>query len=655
MRHLSIDIETYSSVDIRKSGMYRYAQASDFQVLLIAYAYDDGPVQLFDVAAQGISTEFSMDLKDPNVIKHAYNASFEWYCLSRFIGRELPLEQWRCTMLHGLYCGYPAGLGAVGEAVGLHQDKRKLSTGGAMIRTFCVPRKPTANNPRTRTWPEHEPEKWALFKTYCAQDVVTEREVARRLSPWPVPDSEQQLWVLDVLTNARGVAVDRQLVSGALHCNDVITQAHMAEAVALTGLSNPKSVAQLKAWLEEEIEDEIEDLRKDTVADLLDTVESEKARRVLELRQELGKSSVSKYAAIERSVCDDGRVRGLLMFYGANRTGRWAGRIVQVQNLPQNHLKTLDYARGLAKAGQANALKLMYGNVPGTLSQLIRTAFVPSPGRRFLVADYSAIEARVIAWLAGEDWVNEVFATHGRIYEAAAANMFGVPIEKIRKGSPEYALRAKGKIATLALGYGGSTGALINMGALKQGLDADELPDIVQRWRGANPRIVALWHSLEECALHVLRTGQPCGARGILFALECDAATGQQFLTITLPSGRRLFYVRPFIGPGKFGEAMFYLGNDQKSGKWAEISTFGGKLAENVVQAIARDCLACTLMRLHMAGYQTIFSVHDEAVIDATLDQKLDDVLEIMRAPLKWAPGLLLNAAGFECEYYMKD
>lgn len=657
MIHLSVDIETYSSIDIKKAGLYRYAQAPDFEVLLIGYAYEDQPARILDLKSDYDACELDqlrIDFNDPIVIKHAYNASFEWYCLNR-AGFTTPIEQWRCTMLHGLYCGYPAGLGAVGEAVGLPQDKRKLSTGSALIRTFCVPRKPTQNNPSTRIRPRHEPERWELFKQYCAQDVEAEREIERRLSPWPVPESEQKLWELDVKTNAYGVAVDLEMVDGALMINDTITREHLDEAIRLTGLENPKSVSQLKAWLEEEVDEEIGDLRKDTVIGLLDSVESDKARRVLELRQELGKSSVSKYAAIRRSVCDDGRVRGLLMFYGANRTGRWAGRIVQVQNLPQNHLKTLDYARNLTKTRKVNSLKLMYGNVPGTLSQLIRTAFIPSFGMRFLVADFSAIEARVIAWLAGETWVNEVFATHGKIYEATAANMFGVPIERIVKDNPEYELRQKGKIATLALGYGGSSGALISMGALKQGLTEDELPDIVQRWRGANPRIVELWHSLEACAISTIKTGQPTGARGILFALEGDVSTNQQFLTMTLPSGRKLFYVRPFIGPGRFGEAMYYMGNDQKSKKWAETSTFGGKLAENAVQAIARDCLAVTLMRLHLAGYETVFSVHDEVVIDGRPHERLDEVLDIVKQPMRWAPGLLLKGAGFECDYYMKD
>ena len=656
-RHLSVDLETYSDVDIRKGGLYKYAQSPAFEILLIAYALDDCEVSVMDMHDPNLFelSTLRMMLKDPNVIKHAYNAPFEWYCLNR-AGFETPIEQWRCTMLHGLYCGYPAGLGAVGEAVGIPQDKRKLSTGRALIRTFCVPRKPTKHNTSTRVLPHHEPEKWDLFRMYCAQDVEAEREIERRLSPWPVPDEEQARWVLDIKSNAAGVAVDMDLVRGALSVSETITAELMEEAVALTGLDNPKSVGQLRTWLEKEIDEDVNDLRKETVSNLIDSVDSEKAKRVLEIRQELGKSSVSKYAAIERSVCADGRVRGLLMFYGANRTGRWAGRLLQVQNLPQNHLDELDYARHLTTAGDVNGLKLMYGNVPSTLSQLIRTALVPSPGRRFLVADYSAIEARVIAWLAGEQWRMDVFASHGKIYEASASAMFNVPLEKIKKGNPEYALRQKGKVAELALGYGGSTGALTATGALKMGLQEDELPEIVRLWRAASPAVTRLWYSMEARAIEAVKTGMPQSTHGVGFAVEWDLETRQHFLTMTLPSGRKLFYVRPHLAPGKFDkEALHYMGNDQKTGKWAQTPTFGGKLTENCVQAIARDCLALTLTRLDQAGYDVVFSVHDEVVIDAVPGQRLDDVLDIMREPIPWAPGMLLGGAGFECDYYQKD
>ncbi|MCL2876661.1 MAG: DNA polymerase, partial [Betaproteobacteria bacterium] len=488
---LHIDIETYSSVGIRKGGLYRYAQAPDFQVLLLAWALDNGPVHLVEVG-QGelLCREFGDAFMDPSATKSAHNAAFEWYCLSQHFKRALPIEQWHCTMVHALYCGYPAGLAAVGEALGLPQDKKKMWQGSSLIRTFCVPQKPTkANGGRTRTLPHHEPEKWNLFRGYCSQDVVTEREVSRHLAPWPVPEREQRLWQLDMRMNAYGVRVDKELVAGALYCGATTTAALMQEAVALSGIDNPKSVSQLKAWLEEETGEEIDDLSKGTVSGMLARGYEHNVQRMLEIRQELGKTSVTKYAAMQSALCDDGRVRGLLQFYGANRTGRWAGRLVQVQNLPRNYLSTLGHAREQVRAGKLDNLRMCYGNVPDTLSQLIRTAFIPAEGHTFVVADFSSIEARVIAWLAREQWRLDVFATHGKIYEASASAMFGVPIEKIKKGEPEYELRQKGKIAELALGYGGSTGALTAMGALKMGLTEEELPDIVQRWRGANPSI----------------------------------------------------------------------------------------------------------------------------------------------------------------------
>ena len=492
MQHLNIDIETYSGVDIKRAGAYKYALSPDFEVLLFAYAADGGPVSVVDIKqGENLPPEVLRALFDPAVTKHAYNAAFEWWCLSRWFGLGATyamtaddwLPQWRCTMLHGLYCGYTAGLAATGEALGLPQDRRKLSTGGALIRTFCVPCKPTkANGGRVRTLPRHEPEKWKLFKEYCQQDVVTEREIGRRLSAFPVPDFVQRQWVTDLTINARGVAVDQSLVEGALWCADTVTDRLRREAVSLTGLDNPNSVGQLVKWLETEIDEEVPTLRKADVTDLLGRdLPSDTARRMLEIRQELGKTSCKKYDALESAVCGDGRVRGLLMFYGANRTGRWAGRIVQPQNLPQTHLPALSFCRDQVKQRDLTMLELVYGSVPGTLSQLIRTALVASPGNLLIDADFSAIEARVIAWLAGEEWVLEVFRTHGKIYEACASQMFGVPLESIAKGQENYSLRQKGKVATLALGYQGSTGALISMGALRMGLTEEELPDIVRR------------------------------------------------------------------------------------------------------------------------------------------------------------------------------
>lgn len=657
MNHLSIDIETFSSVDIKKSGLYKYVQSPDFQILLFAYSFNYEPVKIIDLAqGEQIPPEIISALSDPTVIKHAYNAPFEWYCLNKFF--YSPIEQWRCTMLHGLYCGYTAGLEATAVALGLPEDKRKMSIGSALIRIFCVPQKPTTKNgQRTRTLPHHEPEKWKLFKEYCKQDVVTEMEIERRLSAFPVPIQEQKLWELDQRINAYGVAVDNELIDGALFCSEIITNELMSEAIKISGLDNPKSVKQLSKWLEDETGEEITDLQKGTVKELIKNTSNDMVKRMLEIRQELSKTSVKKYTAMKEAVCTDGRVRGLLQFYGANRTGRWAGRLVQVQNLPRNYLETLSHARELVKHKKVDALKVIYGNIPDTLSQLIRTAFIPSEGNKFIVADFSAIEARVIAWLAGEQWRLDVFASHGKIYEASASQMFGVPIEKIVKGNPEYDLRQKGKIAELALGYQGSIGALISMGALNMGLTEEELPEIVHRWRSSNKRIVDLWYSLENAALDVMRTGQPVGVKGLLIAREGDYNTGQDFLTITLPSGRKLFYTKPFLSQNEFGkEALHYHGINQNTKKRDIISTYGGKLVENCVQAIARDCLAESLMRLENNGYQTVMHIHDEAVLDVPKESaNLEAVCEVMGQPISWAPGLLLRADGFITNYYKKD
>ena len=492
MKDLSIDIETFSSVDITKSGLYRYAQSPDFQVLLFAYSADGAPVEIVDIAqGEELPPEIYTALFDPNVTKHAYNAAFEWYCLTQFFGRQAQrneyIRQWRCTMLHGLYCGYPGSLAAIGAAIGLPEDKRKLAVGRSLIRKFCVPCAPTkSNGGRTRNLPKHEPEQWELFKEYCRQDVVTEMAVDEKLASFPVPEQVQKQWETDMVINSRGVQCDSGLVSGALKCSAEITERLMNEAVALTRLDNPNSVAKLKVWLEIELDEELDTLRKSDVTELLGKeIESTSARRVLQIRQELCKTSVKKYAAMEQCLCADGRIRGLLQFYGAGRTGRWAGRLVQVQNLPQTHVEPLDPARELTRRGLTDALSLVYGSVPDTLSQLIRTAFIAPEGHMLVDADFSAIEARVIAWLADEQWRLDVFNTHGKIYEASASQMFGVPIDRIKKGNPEYALRQKGKVAELALGYGGSSGALKNMGALKMGLTEEELPDIVSRWRDA--------------------------------------------------------------------------------------------------------------------------------------------------------------------------
>ncbi len=657
MQHLSIDIETRSSADIGKTGLYRYAQDKDFGILLFAYKLDGSPVEIVDLeCGEEIPDQVIRYLEDPSVIKHAYNAAFEWYCLNQ-AGYRTPLEQWKCTMIHGLYCGYTAGLDATGKAIGLPQDKQKLTTGKALIRYFCVPCKPTKSN-GGRSWnlPKHAPEKWKLFKEYCVQDVVTENEILKRLSAFPVPEAEERLWQMDVRMNAFGVRVDTGLISGALAIDGISTRELTDEAVGITGLSNPNSTGQLLQWLTEQGV-QMDNLQKATVEETLgqDTL-PQNVRRILEIRQQLGKTSVKKYTAMQTAKCEDDRIRGLTQFYGANRTGRWAGRLVQLQNLPRNYLKTLDYARNLVKAQNYEGIRLLYGNVPDTLSQLIRTAFIPSEGHKFVVADFSAIEARVIAWLAGEQWVNEVFATHGKIYEATASQMFHVPIEKIVKGSPEYSLRQKGKVATLALGYQGGTSALIAMGALNMGLTEEELPDIVARWRNANPRIRDLWYAVEGTALAAMTTAEPQAMRGLIFRLEGDLLYGQSFLTVQLPSGRKLFYPKPFLQENRFGRmAIHYYTVGQQTRKWEVDSTYGGKMTENIVQAIARDCLAETLRRIDRLGLQVVFHVHDEVIIDAPADVTVDQICSLMAEPIPWAPGLILKGAGFESNYYMKD
>lgn len=655
IQSLNIDIETFSSVDIKKSGLYKYVQSPDFEILLFAYSINGQPTQIIDLAqGEKIPNEVIYAINSTAVLKHAYNAAFEWYCLSKLM--NTPLSSWRCTMFHGLYCGYTAGLGPTAVALGLPQDKRKMSVGTSLIKLFCTPTEPTKKNgERTRTLPHHEPDKWQLFKDYCVQDVEVEKAIAERLRNFPIAESEQKLWELDLGINEKGVAVDQQLVEGALYTDELSTAQLTEEAVRLTGLNNPNSAQQLTKWLAEQ-GIEVDNLQKETVSNLLDDVDGP-VKRVLEIRQELSKTSVKKYQAMDAAVCEDGRVRGLLQFYGANRTGRWAGRLVQVQNLPRNYLDTLGHARGLVRDKKVEALKLIYGNVPDTLSQLIRSAFIPSEGNVLIVSDFSAIEARVIAWLAGEQWRLDVFNTHGKIYEASASQMFGVPIELIKKGNPEYELRQKGKVAELALGYQGGSGALISMGALNMGLTEEDLPDIVRRWRSANKRIQDLWYGLENAALSVMRTGQSTGVKGLILARESDIQNGLDFLTITLPSGRKLFYVKPFLAENDFGkEAIYYYGMNQTTKKWEKIPTYGGKLVENVVQAIARDCLAETLKRLEVAGHIPVMHVHDEVVLDVPKEvADLNSIEALMSEPIGWAPGLPLNADGFISEYYKKD
>lgn len=655
MAHLSIDIETKSGIEIGKAGLYRYAQSPDFGILLFAYQMNEGPVEIIDLAqGEEIPRQVVEALQDPGITKHAYNAAFEWYCLNT-AGYRTPLEQWRCTMAHSLYCGYPAGLDATGKAVGLPQDKQKLAAGKALIRYFCVPCKPTKNN-GNRTWnlPKHAPEKWELFKGYCRQDVVAEHNILRRLEQFPMPEEEERLWQMDVRMNAFGVRVDEELTDGALYIDERSRQDLMGEAMGITGIDNPNSTVQLMEWLEKN-GTETDNLRKATVTDLLAGQPADNVKRMLEIRQQLGKTSVKKYEAIRKAKGEDGRVRGLTQYYGANRTGRWAGRLVQMQNLPRNYIGTLDEARKLVEQKNYEGLRMIYGNVPDTLSQLIRTAFIPSEGNKFVVADFSAIEARVIAWLAGEQWVNEVFATHGKIYEATASQMFHVPVEKIKKGNPEYSLRQKGKVATLALGYQGGTAALIAMGALDMGLTEEELPDIVARWRNANRRICDLWYRVEQAALMAMQTAQPQAVNGLVFSLEGDLLYGQTFLTVQLPSGRKLFYPKPFLQENQFGKLALHYYSTGSSKKWGMESTYGGKMTENIVQAVARDCLAETLKRIEDRGLHVVFHVHDEVIIDAPEETTVDEVCGLMAEPIPWAPGLILKGAGFEGQYYKKD
>lgn len=660
MYHLSIDIETFSSVPIDKSGLYKYVQSPDFEVLLFSYSLDGGPVELVDLAQGELLPDWVYRaLSDENYVKHAYNAAFEWYCLSKFCGQILPIEQWRDTMLHGLYCGYTAGLDITGKALGMPSETRKLTTGKALIRYFCIPCNPTkANGGRKRNLPHHDPDKWELFKTYCKGDVTAEMQIEKTLSRFPVPEQIERQWQTDIRINARGVSVDMEIVQGALEISARSHERLMGEAVNITGLENPNSVQQLAKWLKDQTNANINDLRKDTVSSLLKAEEIfGDAERMLEIRQELGKTSTKKYNAIENAVCGDGRVRGLLQFYGANRTGRWAGRLVQVQNLPRTYIEQLDIARAAVKKRESDKLRFFFGSVPDTLSQLIRTSFVASDGNKLVDADFSSIEARVISWLAGEQWRLHVFSTHGKIYEASASQMFGVPIELIKKGNPEYALRQRGKVAELALGYQGSTGALISMGALDMGIPEEDLPDIVSRWRSSNKRIVDLWYQVEKAAVETIKTGRQTGAANLIFTREFDINYGLDFLTITLPSKRKLYYVKPELGVNQWGNpSISYKGVHQSTKQWVNLETYGGKLVENIVQAIARDCLAQAIENLEKAGYEVVFHVHDEVVIECPPDRaNLDNIVKLMTLPIPWAEGLPLSADGWVGDYFKKD
>lgn len=655
-RHLSIDIETYSSNDI-SAGVHKYVEAEDFEILLFAYSYDlYKNVTVVDLAqGEQIPPQVLSDLGNPYVTKHAYNAQFEITCLNK-VGYRTEANQWECTMIHGAYLGYPMGLAKLGNALGLPQDKLKDKAGAALIRYFSIPCKPTkSNGGRTRNLPHHDPDKWKAYVEYNRQDVVTEMECYQRLWSFPVPKEVWDDWHLDLEINQRGVLIDNDLVQGALAIDEENTNLLTQQAQEITRLDNPNSTRSLLNWLNVNTGVNMSDLTKDSVDHTLKTTTNEVAKRVLTLRKKLAKSSVSKYVKMEESMGSDFRLRGVLQFYGANRTGRWAGRLIQVQNLPRNYIETLDVARSLIKARNRAGIEIMYGDVADTLSQLIRTAIIAPTGKTLCVADFSAIEARVIAWLSGEQWRQDVFANDGDIYCASASSMFGVPV--VKHGENGH-LRQKGKVAELALGYQGGVNALKAMGALDMGLTEEELPSIVNLWREASPRIRDLWYAVENAAVYTVTTGNPMAVEhGITFRLELDPLYGYRYLTVELPSGRKLFYPGPHIEQNHFGKdaVHFYT---QYNTAWVQDSTYGGKLVENITQAVARDCLAVTLRRLKDAGYEIIMHIHDEAVMEipnTNSKEELDKVNALFSEPISWAPGLHLSSAGFTNDYYMKD
>lgn len=645
MQTLCLDIETFSDVDLVKSGVYAYTASSHFEILLFSYAFDDEDIQIIDLASgEKLTAEIISALKDNNVIKTAFSAQFERTCLSKYLNQKLTPDSWRCTAVQSAMLGLPLSLDGVGQVLGLEQQKMK--EGRDLIRYFSIPCKPTkSNGERARNLPQHALDKWHIFKTYCKRDVEVERAIRKKIAKYPISENEQQNYILDQEINDRGVLVDLGLVANAIECDRLHHDDMFNQAQRLTGLRNPNSVMQLKQWL---IENgvEIESLSKKAVADLVKESDGE-VEKLLNLRLQLAKTSIKKYEAIERSVCPDQRVRGLFQFYGANRTGRFAGRLVQVQNLPQNHLKDLSLARKLLKSGDFSTLDILFESVPNVLSELIRTAFIPKTNHRFIVADFSAIEARVIAWLAGEKWRMEVFKTHGKIYEASASQMFKVPIEEITKGSP---LRQKGKIAELALGYGGSVGALTAMGALDMGVAEDELQGLVTAWRKANPNITKLWWDIDKAAVKAVKEKTSVTVGKIRIYYE----SGIMF--IELPSGRRLSYIKPRIELNKFErDAVTYEGIGATK-KWERIETYGPKLVENIVQAIARDLLVEAMQRLSQKEYEIVMHCHDEVIIEAPMGLgSLKEVCDIMAIAPRWAKDLPLRADGYECEYYKKE
>jgi DNA polymerase I - 3''-5'' exonuclease and polymerase domains len=660
MKTMSIDIETYSSVDLLEAGVYAYVDAPDFEILLIAYRFEN-EVELIDIHGLGkdgavdlieaLYPDFWEALTDPETVKTAYNANFERTALAKFFKIPMHPEQWKCTAVHAATLGLPRSLADVGAALQLPQDMQKNKIGKSLIDYFCKPCKPTkVNKGRTRNLPEHDPDKWKLFGEYCRQDVVAEQAILDRLKIYPVPEEEQKLWNFDQRMNDRGIRLDMEFVEGIIEYDEKNQAVLAEEAKALTGLSNPNSPAQLKTWLSEALGYEVNSLTKDSVSSLIAECKDDKTRRVLEIRQAMSKTSTAKYKAMETAVCNDRRLRGILQFYGANRTGRWAGRIVQVHNLPQNKIPDIDLARELVAEQNFETLEMMFGETPFVFSQLVRTAFIASESCRFVVSDFSAIEARVIAWLANEQWRLEVFNTHGKIYEASASQMFHVPIDQITKGSK---LRQKGKVAELALGYQGSVGALMNMGALDMGLGQDELPMLVNSWRESNPRICKFWYTVEAAAKAAINEHRTVKIQhGIEFSYI------NKILFIKLPSGRKLSYYDARIETvAKGREQITYAGVNQETKVWGRLETYGGKLVENIVQAVARDCLAIAMMRVDAAGYNIVMHVHDEMVVDVPeVDTEASKTITtLMGKNIPWAPGLPLRGDTYETPFYKKD
>lgn len=645
MSLLAIDIETYSDVDLQKCGVYAYSDSPNFEILLFAYAFDDEDTQIVDMACGEQLPQRVLDaLEDESIVKTAFNAAFERTCISKYLGHRLSPVAWQCTAVQSAMLALPLSLDGVGEVLNI--QRKKLKEGVDLVRFFSMPCKPTkVNGGRTRNRPEDEPEKWVRFKTYCIRDVDAEREIRYKLRNFPIPAQEMKFYQMDQEINDRGILVDQKLAANAVLCDNQYKDAVTARAYELTGLSNPNSPVQIKGWLAERGV-EAEKLDKKAVKSLIGNADGE-VLEVLKLRLLMAKTSVKKYEAIERSVCSDGRVHGLLQFYGANRTGRWAGRLVQVQNLPQNHIEDLELARDLVKNQQFDLVDLLYDSTPGVLSELIRTAFIPKPSCRFIVADFSAIEARVLAWFSGEQWRIDTFEQGGDIYCASATQMFGVPV--VKHGVNGH-LRQKGKIAELALGYGGSVGALTSMGALEMGMEEEELQPLVNQWRGSNPHITKFWWDVDAAAVRAVREKTSVSYGNLFFTYRSG------ILFVTLPSGRNLSYIKPRMTMNRFGrESLSYEGVGE-SKKWMRIETYGPKLVENIVQATARDLLALAMLRLRDAGFEIVMHIHDEAVLEVPEGvSSVEEVCKMMAIAPDWAAGLPLRADGYECAFYKKD